>query len=214
MVSWPVIDPVVVGLNDTLAVAVCPGFRVSGKPIGDSEKPLPVTVMEFTVTAEVPLDVNVRICVTGVFSTTLPNEILVELTVNTAAPAFNRRESVREVLPVVAVRVTDCAVVTEATLAVNTALVAVAGTMTEPGTVTELLLLASATLMPPLGAAPDKVTVQESARVPVMEVLEQVSPLTVGVTELPVPLRFTVAVEAVFEMVNCPVTEVAVVGLN
>jgi len=118
------------------------------------------------------------------------------------------------VLPVVAVSVADCAVVTEATLAVNTAVVAVAGTVIEPGTVTELLLLASPTATPPLGAVPDKVTVQESARVPVMEVLEQESPLTVGTEELPAPLRLTVAVEAVLEIVNCPVTELAVVGLN
>ena len=170
--------------------------------------------MDFTVTAEVPLEVSVRICVTGVFSTTLPNEILVALTVSFAVPAFNCRETVREVLPVVAVSVADCAVVTEATLAVNTAVVAVAGTVIEPGTVTELLLLASPTATPPLGAVPDKVTVQESARVPVMEVLEQESPLTVGTEELPAPLRLTVAVEAVLEIVNCPVTELAVVGLN
>lgn len=170
--------------------------------------------MDFTVTAEVPLEDIVRICVTGMFSTTLPNEILVALTVSFGVPVFNCRETVREVPPVVAVSVTDCAVVTEATLAVNTALVAVAGTVTEPGTVTELLLLESATLAPPLGAVPDKVTVQESARVPVMEVLEQESPLTVGVAEVPAPLRFTVAVETVLETVNCPVTELAVVGLN
>ena len=207
-------EPANVGTNNTLAVAVCPGFRVRGKLIGDSEKPLPVTVMDFTVTAEVPLEVSVRICVTGVFSTTLPNEILVALTVSFAVPVFNCRETVRVALPVVAVSVADCAVVTEATLAVNTAVVAVAGTVIEAGTVTELLLLASATATPPLGADPDKVTVQESARVPVMEVLEQESPLTVGNAELPAPLRLTVAVEAALEIVNWPVTEPAVVGLN
>jgi hypothetical protein len=97
---------------------------------------------------------------------------------------------------------------------VNTALVAVAGTVIELGTVTELLLLPSATLTPPLGAVPDSVTVQESANFPVMEVLAQVSPLSVGVTEVPVPVRLTMGVDAVLEIVSCPLTELAVVGLN
>jgi hypothetical protein len=214
MLSWPVIEPVAVGLNNTLAVPVCPGLRVMGRLTGDSEKALPVTVMEFTVTGEVPLEVNVKICATGVFSSTLPNEILVAFTVSMAVPAFSFREMVREVLPVVAVSVTDCAVVTEATVAVKAAPVAVAGTMTELGTVTELLLLARATLTPPPGAVPDNVTVQESDSVPEMEVLEQERPLTVGVAELPVPLRLTVAVVADVATFNCPVTELAVVGLN
>jgi hypothetical protein len=86
--------------------------------------------------------------------------------------------------------------------------------MTELGTVTELLLLARATLTPPPGAVPDNVTVQESDSVPEMEVLEQERPLTVGVAELPVPLRLTVAVVADVATFNCPVTELAVVGLN
>jgi hypothetical protein len=119
---------------------------------------------------------------------------------------------VREVDPVVAVSVTDCAVVTEATSAVNTALVAVAGTVTEPGTVTELLVLVRDTLMPPEGAEPDRLTVHESDNAPVREVLVQDNALTVGVTVVPVPLRGTAAVGAVLEIVSCPVTELAVVG--
>ncbi len=119
-----------------------------------------------------------------------------------------------EVLAAVAVRVADCALVTEATLAVNAALVAVAGTVTEPGTVTALLVLPRLTLMPPVGAAPDRLTVQASASAPVIEVLLQETALTVGRTGIPVPLRLTVAIGALLEIVICPVAELAAVGLN
>jgi len=214
MVSWPVIDPVVVGSNVRVTVVACPGFRVRGKPIGDIENPLPVTAMELTVTAAEPLEVNVTLWVVGVFTTTLPNGMLVAFTVSLGVPAFSCSETVREVLPVVAVSVTDCVLVTEAAFAVNTALVAVAGTVIEAGTVTALLLLLSETLRPPVGAEPERFTVHVSASAPVMEVLPHDSALTVGATVVPVPLRLTVAVGAVLEIVNCPVTELAVVGLN
>lgn len=106
MLSWPVAEPAVVGSNKTAAVAVWPGLRVKGTMMGESEKPVPVTLMELTVTAAVPLEVNVRICVTGVFSRTLPNEMVVALTLSAAVPVFNCSERVREMLPVVAVSVT------------------------------------------------------------------------------------------------------------
>ncbi len=181
---------------------------------GASEKPLPVTARELTVTAAVPLEVSVTVCVTGVLSSTLPNGMLEAFAVSTPEAAASCSEIDRELDPAVAVSVTDCAVVTAATLAVNAALVAVAGTVTELGTVTAPLLLASATLNPPLGALPDRVTVQASASDPVMEVLLHEIPLTVGVAEVPVPLRLTFVVDAVLAIVNCPVTELAVVGLN
>ena len=117
-------------------------------------------------------------------------------------------------LPDVAVRVTDCALVTAATLAVNAALVAVAGTVIEEGTVTALLLLASDTLTPPVGAEPDRLTVHASARDPVIELLLQDTALTVGATLVPVPLRVTVAVGALLAMVNWPAEALAVVGSN
>ena len=117
-------------------------------------------------------------------------------------------------LPVAAVSVAVCALVTAATFAEKAAVVAVAGTVTEAGTVTALLLLASATLRPPVGAEPDRVTVQVSASAPVMEVLLQDTALTVGVTVVPVPLRVTVAAGALLAIVNCPVEEPALVGSN
>jgi len=118
------------------------------------------------------------------------------------------------VLPVVAVSDTDCALLTEATLAVNAALVAVAGMVTELGTVTMPLLLARLTLTPPVGAEPDKLTEHESASAPVIDVLLHCTPLTVGFTAMPVPLTLTVEDGALLEIVNCPVTEFAVVGSN
>jgi len=118
------------------------------------------------------------------------------------------------VLPVFAVSVAVCPLETEATFAMNVALVAVAGTDTRPGTVTALLLLARPTLTPPLGAEPDKLTVQESAIDPVMDVLLHFTPLTVGVPVVPVPLRLTADVGALLDRVNCPVIELAEVGSN
>jgi hypothetical protein len=214
MVSWPVIDPAEVGSNVNVMLVACPGFRVKGKPIWDTENPLPLTAMEFTVTAAEPLEVSVTLCVVGVLTTTLPNGMLVAFTLSTGEAALSCRATERAVLPVVAVSVTDCALVTEATLAVNAALVAVAGTVTEAGTVTALLLLAMDTLTPPVGAEPVKLTVQASASDPVIEVLLHETALTVGATEAPVPLRLTTAVGAVLKIVNCPVAEVAEVGLN
>jgi hypothetical protein len=148
------------------------------------------------------------------FSTTPPNDTLLAFTLSVADPAFSCSETDFEVLPVVAVIEADCALLTDATFAVNVALVAVAGTVTELGTVTAELLLASATLRPPEGADPDRLTVQESASDPVMEVLPQLIELTVGVIVVPVPLTLTMAEGALLEIVNCPVTEFAAVGSN
>ena len=108
-------------------------------------------------------------------------------------------------LRVVAVRITDCAALTAATFATNAALVAAAGTVTEPGTVTELLLLARLTIKPPVGAAPDRLTVHASASDPAIDVLLQEPALTFGITAMPAPLMFTVAVGALLVIVTVPV---------
>ncbi len=93
------------------------------------------------------------------FNTTLPNGMLLALRVSTGVAAFSWRATDLEVVPVDAVKVAVCALVTDATLAVNAALVAVAGTIKELGSVTAPLELARATLVPPEGAEPDKPTV-------------------------------------------------------
>ena len=166
------------------------------------------------MTAAVPLEVSVTVCVVALLITTSPKATLVAFTLSPGVPAFSCSVTVREALPVVAVRVADCALVTEATVAVKVALDAVAGTVTAFGTETALLLLARVTTVPPLGAEPDKLTVQESPNAPVIEVLLHEIALTVGATAVPVPLRLTATAGALLERVKFPVTELAAVGAN
>ena len=75
-------------------------------------------------------------------------------------------------------------------------LVAAGGTVTDPGTVTALLLLASATTIPVDGAEPVSVTVQESLSAPVIDMLLQMTELTVGGTIVPAPLKLTETIGA------------------
>ena len=70
-------------------VADWPGFNVIGKVIPLAEKPLPLTVAEFNVTAEVPVEVMVMDWVAGVLMTTSPNATLLEFTMMDAVPALN-----------------------------------------------------------------------------------------------------------------------------
>lgn len=194
--------------------AVCPGFNVIGVVIPVAPNKAPATETDEIVTGAVPADVSVTVCVAVLFTATPPNETLLAFSVSFGEPTLSCRESALEVLPVVAVTVADCALVTEATFAVKAAVVAVAGTVTALGTVTAPLLLARPTFTPPVGAEPDKLTVQASAREPVIEVLLQETALTVGDTVVPVPLRLTVAAGAVLEIDSCPVVELAAVGSN
>lgn len=212
--SCPVIEPTAVGSNVSVTVTVCPGLSVAGRLTGEVEKPLPVTARDVTVTAPVPLEVRVTVCVVGVFSVTGPNAMLVAFKVSAGLPTLSCSEITFELLPEVAVRVTVCALATAATFAVNAALVEAAGTVTEAGTPTAELLAASPTVNPPVGAEPDKLTVQESASDPVIDVVLQEIALTVGATVVPVPLRLTTGVGALLEIVSCPVTEFAEVGSN
>lgn len=187
---------------------------MAGKVTGEFENPLPLVETEFTVTGAVPLEVRVTVCVIEPFTTTPPNATLVALRLKVGVAAFNCSEIDVDVLPALAVRVTDWAVVTEAAFAVKVALLAVAGTKTELGTVTAPLLLARVTLTPPVGAEPERLTEHASASVPVIDVLLQLTPLTVGVTLVPVPLRLTEALGAVLDIVSWPLDEVALAGSN
>ena len=97
------------------------------------------------------------------------------------------------------------------------ALVAAAATVTDAGTTTALLPLARLTLIPPVGAAPESVTVQVSLPAPVMLAFWQERAFRDGATLMPVPLRLTVVVGLVYELLvmpSCPVTAPAAVGLN
>jgi hypothetical protein len=76
MVTVPVMDPVVVGANCRLSVAVWAGFRVSGKVIPDMLKAVPFTLPALIVSGAVPLEVSVTVCAAVVFSITLPKATL------------------------------------------------------------------------------------------------------------------------------------------
>jgi hypothetical protein len=183
----------------------CPGFKVAGKLPPETENPVPEIASELMVTAAVPLEVTVTDLDTAVPTDTLPNESDVALKLRVRVAAFSCSETVFEVLPVDAVSVTDWALVTEATFAVNVPAVAPAGTERLAGTVTALPLLARDTLRPPVGAALDKLTVHASASDPVIEVLLQETPVTLGPTAEPAPVMFTVAVGALLVIVTTPV---------
>jgi hypothetical protein len=73
---------VVVGRNCTCNVIDCVGFSVAGRLPPTTVKPAPVIAAEFTVTGEVPVEVNVNDCVVAVFTVTLPKLKLAALTVS------------------------------------------------------------------------------------------------------------------------------------
>ena len=80
--SCPVAAPVVVGPNCTCSVVDWVGLSVTGKPPPTIVKPAPVIAAEFTVTGDVPVDVNVNDCVVAVFTVTLPKVRLAALIVS------------------------------------------------------------------------------------------------------------------------------------
>ena len=74
--------PAAVGKNCTCNVIDCVGFNVVGKLPPTIVKPAPLIAAEFTVTGEVPVDVNVNDCVVAVFTVTLPKLNVAALTIN------------------------------------------------------------------------------------------------------------------------------------
>ena len=82
IVSCPVTAPAEVGKNCIWSVAVWDGFNISGKLPPTMVKPAPLIDAEFTVTAEVPVDVSVTDCVVGEFTVTFPKLKLAVVTVN------------------------------------------------------------------------------------------------------------------------------------
>jgi hypothetical protein len=103
---------------------------VTGSEAPEMEKFAPLMAAELTVTGTVPVELNVMGCTTGVFTMTEPKPIDVAFRVSAAEAALSSNETFLEVLPVVAVSIADCALLTEATFAVKEALVVVAGTIT------------------------------------------------------------------------------------
>jgi hypothetical protein len=88
-VSCPVAGPAAVGANFTVSVAVLLGFKVSGKVTPETVKPLPVTLAALTVTAVVPVEESVRVCDEALFTLTLPNDRLDELTLSVITDALS-----------------------------------------------------------------------------------------------------------------------------
>ena len=190
------------------------GFRVRGKVAPETVKPVPVRVAALTVTAAVPVEDRVNVCVVAVFTLTLPKDRLDELTLSVGTPAPSDRTKVSATPPALPVSVTVCGVLTDETVAVKLAVVEPAATVTEAGTVTVELLLARLTVNPPVAAAAFRVTVQLSVPDPVNEPLVQLSPLSTGT---PVPLRVTaveVPVEELLVKVSEPEAAPVVVGSN
>ena len=180
----------------------------------ETVKPVPATVAALTVTAAVPVEDRVSVCVVAVFAFTLPKARLEALTLNVDTEAPNSSAKVFATLPALAVRVAVCAVLTDETVAVNVALLAPAATVTVAGTVTALLLLARFTVNPPVAAAAFRATVQLSVPAPVNDPLVQLNALSTGT---PVPLRLTtveVPLEELLVMVSEPEAAPAVVGSN
>ncbi|MFZ0745992.1 MAG: hypothetical protein WAM85_16395 [Terracidiphilus sp.] len=210
MANCPVAAPAVVGSNCTFSVAAWFGLKVTGKVAPDIVKPVPVSAAALIVTGALPVEVKVTDCVDGVFSATFPKANVAVLMLRVGTVALNCRAKLFETLPEVPVSVTAWAVVTDVTVAENPILVAAAGTVTEPGTVTAELLLDKLMVSPPAGAAPLSVTVQASVPDPVMDPALQASALSVPAAATPEPLRLTVAVELVEELlvtVSIPVNE-------
>jgi hypothetical protein len=156
------------------------GFKVSGKVAPETVNPIPVTPAAAIVTAEVPVDESVNVCVVGVFTFTLPKPMLPALTPSVGVPLPNSSAKICDTPFALAVRVTVCEVLTEETVAMKLAAVAPAATVTVAGTVTAELLLARLTIKPPLPAAVFRVTVQLSVPAPVIEPFAQTRELRVG----------------------------------
>jgi hypothetical protein len=187
---------------------------VIGKVIPETVKPLPATVAAVTVTAEVPVEDKVSVCVVAVFTLTLPNERLDVLTLSAIAAAPSCRPNVSVTPFADAVKVTACATLTADTVAAKVALVAPPATVTWAGTVNAGLLLATLTAKPPLAAAVFSVTVQLSVPAAVIDVFAQFKPVSTGT---PVPLKSTAVEDPVAELllkVSEPEVVPAAVGLN
>ena len=167
---------------------------MSGKVAPETEKPVPVRVAAFTVTAEVPVELSVIDCaVAAVFTEILPKETALELMLRVGTAAFSWRVKLSDTLPALALTVVDWVVVTAVAVAGKVAVVAPAATVTDAGTVTEVLPLERLTPKPPVAAAAFRATVQVSVAAPVTEALAQVRPVSATLDAVPVPLRETVA---------------------
>jgi hypothetical protein len=190
------------------------GFKVKGKVSPETVKPVPATVAALTVTAAVPVEESVNVCVAAVFTLTLPNDKLVLLRLNVIAAGSSSRPAVWVTPVELAVKVTACATFTAETVAEKLPLVAPTAREIEAGTVTAGLLLPRFTVSPPVGHAAFVVTVQLSVPAPVIVPLVQLSALSLG-TPLPPSLILFKALSAeLLVRSSSPVAAPVTVGSN
>jgi hypothetical protein len=177
-------------------------------------KPVPATEAALIVTPEVPPDDRTKVSVAAVFTFTLPNDKLSELTFSAIAATPNCTPKVSVTPFAEADKVTACATFTAFTVAGYVALFWPLATVTLAGTATAGLLLLRLTARPPLAAAAFSVTVHVSVPAPVIDPLEQLSAVSAGT---PVPLRLTAVdapVEELLLSVSEPEAVPAAVGSN
>ncbi len=105
-VNEPVSAPAAVGSNCTVSVAVEFGLRVRGNVAPEIVKPGPATVAALMVTATVPVEDRVTVCVVAVFTFTVPNPMLPALTLSVDTPDPSCKAKVFATLLVLAVKVT------------------------------------------------------------------------------------------------------------
>lgn len=214
IVSEPEAAPATVGSNRTVSVAVWLPVKVIGNVTPETVKPVPAAEAALMVTPEVPPDERTKVCVAAVFTFTLPNDKLSELTFSAIddAPSCTPKVSVTPFAE--ADKVTACATFTADTAAENVPLFWPLATVTAAGTTTAGLLLATLTANPPMAAAAFSVTVHVSVPAPVIDPLEQLSAVSAGT---PVPLRVTAVdapVEELLFKVSEPEAVPAAVGSN
>ena len=165
--------------------------------IPETAKPDPDKDAALTVTAAVPVEDRVSVCVVGVFTAASPKFTLVELRLNVDTAALSWRAKVADSLAALAIKVADSAELAGETDAVKAALVAPAATITVAGTITNELLLVRFTVDPPLAAAAFRVTVQLSVPAPVIDPFTQLSAVGTGT---PVPLRVIAVDDPAWEL--------------
>ena len=105
-VNEPVSAPAAVGSNCTVSVAVEFGLIVSGKVAPETVKPVPATVAALMVTATVPVEDRVTVCVVAVFTFTVPKPMLPALTLSVDTPDPNCKAKVFATLLALAVNET------------------------------------------------------------------------------------------------------------
>ncbi len=104
-------------------------------------KPVPESDEESIVTAAIPGEDSVSVCVDALLTATSPKLTLFALKFRVEIEELSCSVIAFATPPALAVNVADCDVVTGEAFAVKFVLLAPAGTITEPGTLTSGLLL-------------------------------------------------------------------------